>query len=174
MSSTDQALVPLERPHEAIATFDARFAEFRPYLVRICHSLAGDDAEDVVQDTYVIGRRRIDQLRQPELLKSWLTTIAVNQCFGRHRRRQRLTGLLETWRPPTPEPSDPDLRARVEALPFRDRSIVVLHYGHGLALEEIATLLQIKATTARSVLFRARKRLRRELEIPSGPGGETP
>jgi DNA-directed RNA polymerase specialized sigma24 family protein len=43
--------------------------------------------------------------------------------------------------------------------------VVVLHYGHGLTLEEIAGLLNLKSATVRSVLFRARKRLRVGLEI---------
>jgi RNA polymerase sigma-70 factor (ECF subfamily) len=59
--------------------------------------------------------------------------------------------------------SDPGLRELVEALPFRDRTVVVLHYGHGLTLEEIARLLGEKPTTIRSVLFRARARLRADL-----------
>ena len=44
--------------------------------------------------------------------------------------------------PAAPPVSDPDLRAMVETLPYRQRTIVVLHYGHGLSLEEIARLLR--------------------------------
>ena len=63
-----------------------------------------------------------------------------------------------------PAQSDPDLRGVIERLPFRERTIVVLHYGHGLTLEEIAHLLALKSATVRSVLFRTRKRLREHLE----------
>ncbi len=52
----------------------------------------------------------------------------------------------------------------MQALPFRDRTVVVLHYGHGLTLEEIAGLLGTKPATIRSVLFRTRTRLRRQLD----------
>jgi RNA polymerase sigma-70 factor (ECF subfamily) len=167
MNVVDDATTPLERLRTAAETYDLRFEELRPYLVGVCRSLAGDDAEDVAQDTYLIGRRRLGQLREPRLLRSWLTTIAINECFGRHRRRQRLQALLASLMPVTAGQSDPDLRSRVEALPFRDRTVVVLHYGHGLSLEEIATLLHAKPTTIRSVLFRARKRLRAELGDPA-------
>jgi RNA polymerase sigma-70 factor, ECF subfamily len=160
VDSTDSALVTPERVRDARQTYDLRFAELRGYLVAVCRSLIGDDAEDVAHDTYVVGRTRLGQLRDLEALGSWLTAIAVNECYRRHRRRQRLGELLTTLRPTPSEPSDPDLRAFVQALPFRDRTVVVLHYGHGLSLEEIGRLLGTNASTIRSVLFRARKRLR--------------
>jgi RNA polymerase sigma factor (sigma-70 family) len=156
-----------ERVTDARQGYDLRFAELRGYLVGVCRSLVGDDAEDVVHDTYLVGRARLRQLRDPEALGSWLTAIAVNECYSRHRRRQRLAELLATLRPTGHEPSDPDLRAAVETLPFRDRTVVVLHYGHGLSLDEIGQLLGINPSTIRSVLFRARKRLRSRVADPS-------
>ena len=89
--------------------------------------------------------------------------MAINECYGRHRRRQRLTELLSGFTPASPPESDPDLRALVEALPYRERTVVVLHYGHGLTLEEVAGLLAEKPSTIRSVLFRARAKLRAQL-----------
>jgi RNA polymerase sigma-70 factor (ECF subfamily) len=169
MVSTDEATVQIDRVRDSGQTYDLRFAEVRSYLVAVCRSLVGDDAEDVVQDTYLIGRSRLGQLRDPDALNSWLAAIAVNECYGRHRRRQRLATLLATLRPTQREPSDLDLRVVVQALPFRERTVVVLHFGHGLSLEEIAGLLAEKPSTIRSVLFRVKKRLRTELgEHPSG------
>lgn len=160
MDITDGVLVPPERVRDAAQTYDLRFAELRAHLVAVCRSLIGDDAEDVVQDTYLIGRSRLGQLRDPEAVGSWLTTIAVNECYRRHRRRQRLGEILAALWPSSGTTSDPDLRAAVQGLPFRDRTVVVLHYGHGLSLEEIGRLLATKPSTIRSVLFRARERLR--------------
>ena len=37
--------------------------------------------------------------------------------------------------------------------------VVVLHYGHGYRLEEVADLLGLTAVNARTILFRARRRL---------------
>src|SRR5258708_2961406 len=112
MNLVDDATTPMERLRTAAESYDLRYGELRPYLVGVCRSLAGDDAEDVVQDTYLIGRRRLSQLREPRLLRSWLTTIAINECFGRHRRRQRLQGLLAGLLPAAAGQSDPDLRSR--------------------------------------------------------------
>lgn len=164
MTSTEGAAMELDRVCDLRHSFDGRFAEMRPHLVAVCRSLVGDDAEDVVHDSYLRARSRLHQLRDPGSLQAWLTAMAVNECYGRHRRRQRLTEILATVRPAPATTSDPDLRALVQALPFRDRTVVVLHYGHGLSLEEIARLLGAKPSTIRSVLFRARKRLRAQLE----------
>lgn len=146
--------------NDARAGFDARFASAHERLLRITASLVGaDDAEDVVQDTYVLGRRRFDQLRDGSAFEPWVTRIAVNLCFGRHRRGKRLRALLPALLPRKAAPSDVGLRELVERLPPRERTVLVLHYGHGYGLEEIATLLDLTHTNVRTIIARTRKRL---------------
>jgi DNA-directed RNA polymerase specialized sigma24 family protein len=45
---------------------------------------------------------------------------------------------------------------------------VVLHYGHGYRLEEIASLVGVTAVNARTILFRARRRLGQQLREAEG------
>ncbi|MGH2444631.1 MAG: RNA polymerase sigma factor [Candidatus Limnocylindria bacterium] len=145
---------------DARADFDARFALARERLLRITASLVGaDDAEDVVQDTYLLGRKRFDQLRDDAAFEPWVTRIAVNLCFGRHRRAKRLRELLPALLPRKAPASDIGLRDLVERLPPRDRTVLVLHYGHGYRLEEIATVLDLTHTNVRTIIARSRKRL---------------
>lgn len=146
------------------ADFDAVFLAARASLVGLCRSIVGDDAEDVVHDAYLIGQSRLDQLREPERGAAWLTKIAVNLCYERHRRRERLQRLLPFLRS-TVASSDVDLRAAIDALPSSERTIVVLHYGYGLGLGEIATLLDRNPATVRNLMFRARGRLRKRLAV---------
>lgn len=145
---------------DARADFDARFALARERLLRITASLVGAiDAEDVVHDTYLLGRRRFDQLRDGAAFEPWITRIAVNLCFGRHRRTRRLRELLPALLPRRAAASDIGLREMVEELPPRDRTVLVLHYGHGYRLEEIAALLDLTHTNVRTIIARTRKRL---------------
>lgn len=145
---------------DARADFDARFALARERLLRISASLVGTvDAEDVVHDTYLLGRRRFDQLRDGATFEPWITRIAVNLCFGRHRRVKRLRELLPALLPRRAPASDIGLREMVEKLPPRDRTVLVLHYGHGYRLEEIAALLDLTHTNVRTIIARTRKRL---------------
>jgi RNA polymerase sigma factor (sigma-70 family) len=64
----------------------------------------------------------------------------------------------------TPSPGrDIGLREIIERLRPRERTLVVLHYGYGYPIEDIAGLLNLRATTARSVLSRTRSRLAHQL-----------
>jgi RNA polymerase sigma-70 factor (ECF subfamily) len=150
-------------PSTAAEAFDARFESARPRLLAIAHSLLGaDDAEDIVQDTYLRAKSRAAQLRDPSLVDAWLARIAVNLCFNRHRRRRIALAWLSgrhARQGPT-EGRDAGLRELIERLAPRERTVVVLHYGHGYATEEIATMLTLSPTNVRTILFRARARLR--------------
>jgi len=142
------------------ADFDARFALARERLLRMTASLVGAvEAEDVVQDTYLLGRRRFEQLRDASAFEPWLTRIAINLCFGLHRRGKRLRQLLPALLPRRTASSDIGLRELVEDLPPRERTVLILHYGHGYGLEEIATLLDLTHTNVRTIIARTRKRL---------------
>ena len=145
---------------DARADFDARFTLARERLLRITTSLVGEaDAEDVVQDTYLLARRRFGQLRDDAAFEPWLTRIAVNLAFSHHRRGRRLRELLPALLPRRAAPPDVGLRELVEQLAPRDRTVLVLHYGHGYRLEEIAGLLDLTHTNVRTIIARTRKRL---------------
>jgi RNA polymerase sigma-70 factor (ECF subfamily) len=145
--------------------FDARFAGARARMLRICGGLVGpDEAEDVVQDLYLRARSRQWQLRDPSLFEAWLARAAVNLCFNRHRSYRRFAGRLpDLWRRRREVEADLGLRELVERLPSRERTVVVLHYGHGYRLEEIARLVGTTPVNARTILFRARRRLGEQL-----------
>ncbi len=149
------------------ATFDDRFAAVRERVLHICMGLVGrDHAEDVVHDVYLRARSRQRQLRDPSLFDAWICRATINLCFNRHRERSRLLdhlpSLARRQQRTTPE-SDLGLRELIEALPPRERTVVVLHYGYGYRLEEIAALLDLTAVNARTILFRARRKLGQQL-----------
>ena len=159
------------RPISAIETggaadaYDARFEAARERLVRICRGFVGADAaEDVVHDAYLRGRARFGQLRDIDLFDAWVTRLAINLCVNRHRAGRRLRDLLPTLRPgATAAPRDAGLRELVEGLPPRERTLLVLHYGHGYQFDEIARMTGLSTVNARTIVFRARRRLADQL-----------
>ena len=171
LERTDAADVVEASPvTDAGADYDARFALARERLLRITASLVGEtDAEDVVQDTYLLGRRRFGQLRDEAAFEPWLTRVAVNLAFSHHRRRRRLRDLLPALIPRRAETPDIGLRELVELLPPRERTVLVLHYGHGYRLEEIAALLGLTHTNVRTIIARTRKRLHAAWLRAEGP-----
>jgi len=144
-----------------VSPYDHLFAAAREKLVRICVSFVGADAaEDVVHDTYLRGRDRFGQLRDVDLFDAWLTRMAINLCMNRHRSGRRLRELLPSMLArPKAAPRDLGLRDLVEQLPPRERTLVVLHYAYGYQFDEIARMTGISTVNARSIVFRARRRL---------------
>lgn len=162
MESDSRLVTRLRRSQVRTADFDQRFGLARSRLERICSSLVGaGDAPDVVHDVYLQARSRIGQLRDPDALEAWLIRIAVRACYDLQRRRRRTVAypmaVLEA-----PAGRDTALVELIERLPPADRTILVLHYGHGYALDEIARLLDLNYATVRSRIARARIRLFRE------------
>jgi RNA polymerase sigma-70 factor, ECF subfamily len=146
----------------APTTFDERFAAVSDRLLHICVGLVGaDHAEDVVHDVYLRARARFGQLRDRELFDAWICRAAINLCYTRHRDRARWRDRLSALalRPRAVGEPDLGLRELIERLPPRERTLVVLHYGHGYRLEEIAELLDLTPVNARTILYRARRRL---------------
>jgi RNA polymerase sigma-70 factor (ECF subfamily) len=145
---------------------DTAFASARPRLVRIAASLVGSDwAEDVVQDTYLMARERIGQLRDAAAIEAWLARICVHRSFRVQRRGRRLQELLGGLPFPrvTPAPHGRlELHELVEALPPRDRAVVVLQHGYGYPLDEVAALVGISHANARKISSRTRARLLRQ------------
>jgi RNA polymerase sigma-70 factor, ECF subfamily len=150
------------------AAYDERFGAVRDRLVRICTGLVGADvAEDVVHDAYLRGRDRFAQLRDADLFDGWITRLAVNLCINRHRAGSRFRALLPrlvaSTRHTSAEASDIGLTELIERLSPRERTMIVLHYGHGYRLGEIARMTGLSEVNARSIIFRARRRLGEQL-----------
>jgi RNA polymerase sigma-70 factor (ECF subfamily) len=148
------------------AAYDAHFNAVRARLRRIAAGLVGDGADDVVQDTYVRGRDRWNQLRDTDLFEAWITRIAVRLCLDQRSAARRLVAFTQT----TPSPDryvperDPGLRELIERLPSRERTLIVLHYGYGYGMEEIARVTSLSSVNVRTIVFRARRKLREWLE----------
>lgn len=142
-------------------SFDLRFATARGPLIAICTGLIGPaEAEDVVHDTYLRARSRLGQLRDTGNLEAWLARIAIRLCYNRQRHlrllRDRLPSLLSVQVHRT---SDLGLRELIERLPARERTVLILRYGYGYGLDEIAALLSLRHSNVRTILTRTRQRL---------------
>jgi RNA polymerase sigma factor (sigma-70 family) len=152
------------------AAFHDRFEAARPRLMAICRTVVGpDDAEDVVQETYLRARERLGQLRNPRAFEAWLIRIALNEARSIARRRATHQRPLGDFDPASPaRDSDLALLQMINELPTRERMAVVLFYGYGYGAREVGRLLGISHINARTVLFRARRRLRKGWEASDG------
>jgi RNA polymerase sigma-70 factor, ECF subfamily len=73
-------------------------------LYRVTRSVVGDDseAEDVLQEAYVLAFSNLAKFRAEASLATWLTRITLNEALGRRRRRRPTVDLSSLDSPPGP------------------------------------------------------------------------
>lgn len=154
-------------------------------IYSFCCQLAGSrqEADDLYQDTFLkmveLGGR-LDVKSNP---KSYLLSVAVNLWRNRRRKsawRQRITGpvlsMEETVLELPSGESSPEERIisgeekqmvqkAVNGLPEKYRLPVLLFYMEELKLSEISQVLKLPEGTVKSRLFKAKKLLKKELEV---------
>lgn len=157
-------------------------AEHQRMVVQLAMNLLGDrdEALDLSQDVFIRVFRTIGQFRGQSQLRTWIYRIAVNQARNRHRfwrRRRRsdqvsLDAHVEAHGDficgsevgPDRILQQKELAARLkdalDALPFDQRTAIVLREVDGLSYDEIAFSLGVAVGTVKSRLTRARQTLR--------------
>lgn len=150
---------------ELTSDLEARFEQVRPRLMAVCTAVAGaDEAPDLVHETYLRASERLHQLRDPALFEAWIVRIALNEARSVLRVRRRFVERATQFAAPPVDPPDIGLRQLVEQLSPRERAVIVLHYAYGYRMGEIARLLELSEINVRTLAFRARRRLRSQLE----------
>jgi RNA polymerase sigma factor (sigma-70 family) len=130
-----------------------------------------DDAEDVAQTTFMKAYRAYKRGERPHHPRRWLITIAHNTCGTRIRdakRRPREVALEEQLADATPMAGDDvdvrELVRAVGALSFNQRAALVMRELEGRSYIEIAEVLELSTSAVETLLFRARRALREQLE----------
>jgi RNA polymerase sigma-70 factor (ECF subfamily) len=149
-------------------------------LYRVAYSVVrhAEDAEDVVQETYVRVLKHAGKLQEIRDARVWLIRIAWNLSLDRKRRRK--TGpvdddatLLLQQLPAQDLSAEKALAASqgharllrmMDSLPAKERQVLLLSAIQELSTVEIAEVLKTTESTVRSRLFRARQRMREKIE----------
>lgn len=137
------------------------------YLVGFATRLLGSraDAEDCVQESLIVAWRQLPDLREPERVRAWMSTIIARKATDRLRAR-RPSVPLEDAEPVTSTPSPDEaaltssqldtLRRALDGLPPEQRTVWLLREVSRYGYEDIARELGISATAVRGRLSRAR------------------
>jgi RNA polymerase sigma-70 factor, ECF subfamily len=158
-----------------------------PRLYALARRLAGDEAEDAVQDCLLKAYRGYDRLDDPAAGPAWLTSILVNTCRDRARARLRRPeevgvddvdefSLFRRIADEDPFPySDSlhldflhqfgreDVRAVLASIPELYRVPMLLTYVEGYHAKEVAGFLEVPLGTILARLHRGRKLFERRL-----------
>jgi RNA polymerase sigma-70 factor (ECF subfamily) len=123
-----------------------------------------EDAEDVLQETFLEICRSLSRWRGEGSLWGWVRQIAASKALMRYRREKlRATEVLDddpAERAGDDVPLRLDLEAALRRLPERTRTVVWLHDVEGMTHEEIAELMGMTTSFSKSQLARAHQKLR--------------
>ena len=168
--------------------FELLMRRHNQILYRTARSILKDDAEaeDAVQEAWLLAHRAIGNFRGDAKLSTWLVRIVVNEAISRRRKRSRgaevirlssetqeesetVEGSVNQTLPEQPEHAVRRaqtrrlLEAKIDELPDAFRTVFVLRALEELSVEESAVALGIPEATVRSRFFRARGLLREAL-----------
>jgi RNA polymerase sigma-70 factor (ECF subfamily) len=150
-------------------------------VFRLAYRMTGNqqDAEDVVQETFLRAFRQLPGFESRCAFSSWIYRIAANYALDLIRSRRRRQTASEPERDPltTIPAGDPqpdrlvfsgEVRRRVEQamslLTDQERAAFVLRHYEGLSTDEVGETLGINPGAAKHAVFRAVQKLRRSLE----------
>ncbi|TBL38583.1 RNA polymerase sigma factor [Verrucosispora sp. SN26_14.1] len=141
---------------------------------------AGADAEDMVQEAFVKGYRKLSRYRGDASFRSWLLAIVANETRNLHRSRDRRTGLVlrAARAAPYSEAAEDGavdavlagerratLVQALRSLPERDREVIVCRYFLDLSEDETVAMLGWARGTVKSRTSRALVKLRGLLDV---------
>jgi RNA polymerase sigma-70 factor, ECF subfamily len=161
-------------------------------LYRLARGILRNDneAEDVVQETYVRAFTHLAEFRGDSSLSTWLSRIAMNEAVGRLRRQRPgvelsslPSGTLEAQIiqfPLLSATDDPErtmaqreiqhvVEGAIDELPEPFRMVFITRVVEGMNVEETADILGVKPETVKTRLHRARAMLRDNVEQKIGP-----
>jgi RNA polymerase sigma-70 factor (ECF subfamily) len=153
-----------------------------------------EDADDLLQETFLKAYRFWDKYEQGTNIRAWLFRIMKNSYINRYRKEtkepisvayEEVEGFYPSIRDESVPPNDlqenvlgslldDDVSSAVADLPEDFRTVVILCDIEGLSYEEIAEFVDIPLGTVRSRLHRGRKLLRDRLMVYAKKRGYIP
>jgi RNA polymerase sigma-70 factor, ECF subfamily len=191
-TSEDQALVVAANRGSADA-FETLFERCQPkiFAIALRYTRVREDAEDVVQQTFLKAFVHLHRFEGKASFSTWLTRIAMNEALMLLRKRRGLCEVpiadssddeMPALGFEVPDPS-PDaeviylkreateiLRSAIGKLPARLRAAVELRELGELSSQETAKRMGVSVTAVKARIFHGRRKLRktlRRLEIAS-------
>jgi RNA polymerase sigma-70 factor (ECF subfamily) len=176
--TSDEALAASAAAGDAEA-FRALYVRYRTMVFTLALRTLGNeqDAEDALQQAFLRVHRALPGFRGESKLSTWIWQVAASVALSQRRRRRPPAAALDELGEEEPQAADaaPDaaavadddaalLRRHLAALPRRDRAILHMRYSEGRSFEEIGRMLGMPVGTAKSLVFRAKAELRRNME----------
>ena len=125
------------------------------------------EALDAVQETWITVIKKLKKLKKTSLFTSWLFRILTNKCIDRIRKKQNEEKLINNANPKSETSKttneNENLEQALQKLPDEHKTLIIMRFGQGLQVGQIAALLNIAEGTVKSRMHRALAQLRQIL-----------
>jgi RNA polymerase sigma-70 factor (ECF subfamily) len=169
------------------AAYGGLVERFQPtvYAVALARLRNAAEAQELTQDVFLHGMKKLAQLRDPQCFAGWLRQITVRMAINRLTRRGPFQAVepevLEQSESAVSTPLEELIRAEQREALRRglgrlkeiDRDTLVAFYIHGRSLKQMSREFETPIGTIKRRLHVARNRLRRVLERTAGAGEAT-
>ena len=126
-----------------------------------------EDAEDVVQESFVEAFKKMDTFRFESTFGAWLKRIVINRSINHLKAKRLLFSSMENEREPVEEENMEGtqkleiekIKVGLTQLPEGYRQIITLYLIEGYDHVEIGEILGISTSTSKSQYHRAKKKL---------------
>lgn len=160
------------------AAFEDLIATWQPRLWRHARNVTGRDdaAWDVVQEVWMAAVKGIGRLADEVTFPRWIFRILAHKCadWARSEQKGRTAALAAEEVPDEAEAGAGEqtdaVRAALAVLDPDRRQILSLHYAEGMAIAEIALVLDVPEGTVKSRLYHAQRQLREIMEAQGDDG----
>jgi RNA polymerase sigma factor (sigma-70 family) len=154
--------------------FHSVYKLYSKAMYNVSYRITGreEDAEDVLQESFISAFRNLNHYRGDSTFGSWLKRIVVNRSINVIRMR-KMESLPEDENVDVPEEEPTEIyreeltvekvRISIMSLPDGYRSVLSLYLLEGYDHQEIAEILGITESTSKSQLNRAKAKLREQL-----------
>lgn len=154
----------------------------KTFAYHLCYD--EDDANDLVQETYLKAFRFVDKYDEGTNAKAWLFKILKNAYINEYRKKSKrptkvdfedivsyhdseesvLPGYLDLREELFDKMMGDEITIAINALPLDFRTVLLLCDVEGFTYEEISKIIDVPIGTVRSRLFRARNMLKEKLK----------
>lgn len=164
-------------------SFDEVYRDLREQILSVALRMTGqrDDAEDVLQETFLLVHHHLPKFRGDSEVSTWVYRIATRLALAHNKRRQtrnRVTTAAE-HAVDVAAPDSPDavqsteeverIRKAMRSLSPSHNMVLSLMAVDGLSPAQVAEIIGVPEGTVWSRACHARRKLREKLEYPNGP-----
>ena len=130
------------------------------YRTAVAILMNDEDAADAIQETILACWEKMDTLRYTKYFKTWMTKILIHKCLDIRKKQEKIIPMEDYEEPVVEDAYNIELKEALETLGEKYRLIMMLYYGEGYRVQEIADFLGMSASTVQTRLDRGRKKLR--------------